>query len=171
MPAVDLDVIAIIISACALLLTWRNRRTAVRALRLSEAQEDRRKPSLQVRVDDLVGWINADGDRCAGVNIMLTNDSDRDGSVTRVQMNVHFAGDAPGVVQVNPLPSQVPPAQSGHPLDVPQNIRANSSASGWIAFRTRAASTRTPIDNYILVVEDSRGPIVNTVVWPLRELL
>lgn len=156
------------LSLAALFVSLLNRRTSVRALLLSEAQEQRRAPALVIRVDDHVAWNTAAGDRYVGVSVLLTNSSDRDGSVTRASLHVRHADGI--VIQVPSSSGPLPPGPVSVALPMPCNLSGNSSASGWLIFHTQTASRGPLIDDYTLVVDDSRALVEHIPIWPLREL-
>lgn len=160
---------SLVLAACALVISLVNARTAKKALAVADAQEQRRNAAVRCQVEDMVGWVR-DGQRYAAVKVLLTNASDRDGSVTRVSFDVHYAGQPPMILQLSPTADALFETLEGDRLVLPLNLSANSSALGWVAFRIDATSAGRRVDDYELAVTDSRGPVARTTVWPLREL-
>lgn len=146
----------------AIVLGLHARATAGAALEISRRQEARRESRLDLYVNDTASWRTAGGsDRLLGVNLLLTNPSDRETSLTAAEMRMTYAVD--GRLATVIIPSSVKPPQELRPgelvpLTLPLRLGANEATSGWLAFFVPAAITvGRAIERYDICVRDLHG--------------
>jgi hypothetical protein len=161
-----------IIALGSLLVSWSNRRTARKALALSERQEERRAARLDVDLIEAVSWRDADpaGSRWIGVHIRAVNPTDRDGSIIAADLHVTYT--TPGgtllVVKV-PNSSDVRPPMP-QPLALPVPLSANGGVQGWLMFELKSGLTGGgAIDRYSVLLRDGRGISKEVEAWALKE--
>jgi len=157
---------SVVLSGLAILIALAfglsTRKTAKRALELSERQEARRESRLDVRLNDSVAWRrSSNGDRVLGFNIVVSNPSDRASAITRVELRISYSVD--GVVNAVKVPSvSVGDLDAPRPdvdsLDPPARLDANDAVSGWCLFRLSDELLGDyPADRYEVVIRDVHG--------------
>jgi hypothetical protein len=163
-----------IIAAFALLVTFSNRRTARKALGLSQRQEERRAARLDLSLTDGISWRPVGGGcRWIGVQVLAVNPTDRDGSLVAADLHVTYtleSGDGV-VVKVPHGAAGVTLPEGITALDIPTPLQANGAVSGWLMFKLDdALIADRAIERYDAVVRDSRGPVETVQAWGLREI-
>lgn len=152
-----------VVAGLALLVSLSNRRTARRALRLSERQEERRSPGLDLSLIEAVSWRPARGVKFCGIGmqVLAINPSDRDGALVGVDLHLTYTTPTGIITTV-----KVPHGPRGmaipeviEPLEIPAALPVNGAVSGWLVFKIDDGLTGGgPIDCFEAVVRDSRGP-------------
>lgn len=168
---ISIAVASAVIALGSLLVSLSNRRTARRALRLSERQEERRAARLDVDLIEGVSWRGVDpkAPRWIGMNMRAVNPTDRGGSIVAADLHVAYATPA-GVLIVVKVPHaadarpDLPP-----PLVLPASLPANGGLQGWLMFELKPGLVAGPIDRYSVVLSDGRGISKEVHVWALRE--
>ncbi len=164
-----------LVAFLALILGLANRRTAREALRLSQRQEERRSPRLDLSLLDALSWRPVGTEsRVLGAKILAVNPTDRDGALVEIDLHVTY-GSSVGVVTTVKVPhggDEVRLPEPMRPLDVPSRLAANDAITGWLAFNLHNELTGgRPIDRVEIVVRDSRGVVEHLSVWNLREVV
>jgi hypothetical protein len=77
---------SIVISGLALVISIRNRSTAIRALDLSERQEARRLIPFEVYLAEALRWPRADGTVLHGTSVRLSNPADRPAAIVAAEL-------------------------------------------------------------------------------------
>ncbi len=163
-----------IIAAFALLVAFSNRRTARKALKLSEGQEERRGARLDLSLIDGISWRPAGGScRWIGMQVLAVNPTDRDGSLVAADLHVTYTLESGDGIVI-----KVPHGVAGvtlpggiTALDIPTRLQANGAVSGWLMFKLDdALIADRAIERYDAVIRDSRGPVETVQAWGLREI-
>lgn len=166
-------VASVVIAAVALLVALSNRRTAKRALELSERQEARREARLDLSLKEAVSW-RPSGRACRwiGVRVLAVNPTDRDGSL--IAADLHITYRIPGgrelVVKIPHGGDDEALAERMEPLlEIPVSLPSNGAAAGWLMFKIGDALIGdAAIERYDVVLHDSRGPVERVEPWVLR---
>jgi hypothetical protein len=143
----------------ALVLGLSNRRTARRALALSERQEARRESPIDIYLNTSSGWRRAAArDRLLGFHLVISNPSDRPTSIVSAELHLTYStGQVLTTVKVPPLASlaQDAPAPDVDPVALPLRLDANDSVSGWFVFQLQdeLVASRS-IEGYAVVLRD-----------------
>jgi hypothetical protein len=169
------SVASAIIAAFALLVAFSNRKTAKKALRLSERQEERRAARVDLSLTDGISWRPAGGGcRWIGMQVLAVNPTDRDGSLVAADLHVTYtlaSGDAV-VVKVPHGAGGVTLPEGITALDIPTRLQANGAVTGWLMFKLDDALIGDgTIERYDAVIRDSRGPMEAVQAWVLREIV
>ncbi|QXC60552.1 hypothetical protein KSP35_19860 [Aquihabitans sp. G128] len=165
-------VVSAVMASCSLLLGLSTRSTARRALGVSEAQEARRDPKLHLELLDGVAWRTR-GVRNFALKVLATNPTDRDGTLTRVELRLTYKGRDDHVLTVQ-IPATIalpdcPPEFVA--LPVPTAMPANGAVAGSYLFRVDDEVTSgRPVERFELHVTDSRGIVKSVVTAALREV-
>lgn len=139
-----------------------NRRTAKRALAISERQEARRESRLDIYLIDSRAQRRGDKrDRIIGFEVRISNPSDSPNSAVAVELRLTYLIDGtPMAVKLQADRSlqfsTETPGASG--LDLPAALESNGARSGWLLYRVDDVLTApAQIDRYELVVQDVHG--------------
>lgn len=162
-----LDYAAVAIAGLALAFTCvigvLNRRTATRALELSERQEARRNSELDLYLIAVTSRRReTDGDRVLEFHVQVTNPADRASSVVAAELHVTYSV-ASGVMTTVKFPHAVDTADDlatpgVSPLQLPARLDANDALAGWLRFRLGGEMMLgREIDRYDLVIRDVHG--------------
>lgn len=144
----------------ALMVSLANRRTAKKALSLSEAQEERRAARLDLSLDESVAWrADSGGGRYVGMKVTAVNASDRDGALVRADLHVTYESTA-GHSHLVKIPhtgdASIP--GRGESLRLPASLANNGALSGWLVFEIAPGLLGGGhASRYDAVVSDSRG--------------
>jgi hypothetical protein len=166
--------ISVGISAGAFILSLLNRRTANRALRISLAQEERRIARLDLQLMEQASYRPKGADyRWVLAQVLIINRSDRDGSIIRAELKVGYLTGADIRVDTH-IPHTILPNQTQigvEPLQIPVPVKANDAKSGWFTFKINDSLVQpNRVDEYAMLVYDSRGPIESAQLWAMREI-
>ena len=136
-----LDYTSLGISGLSLLVAFvfglRNRSIAKRALQLSQEQEARRHVELAAYVQQAVSWREPSRRRrVLGVNLLVTNASDRPTAVVNASMRVTCTLDGMETSVMVPHNEAVQKAgvDTVVPLSLPQKLDPNSAVMAWLTF-------------------------------------
>jgi hypothetical protein len=128
----------------AFALSIFNLRTSRLALRISEAQESRRKPSIASYLQDAYITVGTNPSaRVYAVLVSLSNKSDNDNGIASTALQLTYAkkGGSEFTVKVGPehqAPSFFSDKSTKH-LQVPFRIDAHQTVSGWAFFAVENA--------------------------------
>lgn len=164
-----------VIAAIALLVSLSNRKTAKRALDLSERQEARRAAHLDLSLREAISWRPAGRtSRWIGVHVLAVNPTDRDGSLIAADLHITYTIPS-GAVMVVKIPHSAKDAAMPEgiaPLKMPTPLPSNGAAAGWLIFKVDDALIGdAAIERYDAVLRDSRGPVESVQPWVLREIV
>jgi hypothetical protein len=162
-----------LIALAALWVALANRATAVRALRLSQRQEDRRTAVLDVSLVQGLSWRPDGGDRWVCLDILAVNPADRDGTIVRADLHVTYTAPGGDVLVVKVPHGGTVPAwpEQVTPLVLPAGVAANGALAGWLVFRLAPGLVADgTIERLDAVLRDSRGLVETVQAWGLREL-
>jgi hypothetical protein len=176
--ASDISTLSTIASAAAawiaLALSILNARTSRRALRLSEQQEARRKPSLAVYLQE--GLVSTNPQRDARIYALLlsvSNRSDNNNSVAEATLHLTYSRPETGEFTVKfAVASDVPPPfeRNQVSLPVPKRIDAHQAISGWYYFCVDSAIlSNARIERTIVMLRDTYGNEIAAEPLILRE--
>jgi hypothetical protein len=142
----SIQILAAIASATAawmaLLLSVLNLFTSRRALRISERQEARRKPSVATYLQD--GYVSAEpSQRVYAVMISLSNRSDNNNGIAQATLLLTYITPSGTQVTLKVGAESKPPTifskNSANHLQVPIRIDAHQTVSGWCFFAVDGA--------------------------------
>jgi hypothetical protein len=140
----------------------RNRSTAKRALELSEQQEARRTPRLDLRLLESVAWRGiGTTPRILGFNVVVANPTDRQSALVRAELHLTYTINA--VVTTVKVPQAAPESLDHVPEQVsqtplPARLDAGDAVSGWFLFSCDDDLTGgSPIDRYDFVLRDTHA--------------
>jgi hypothetical protein len=157
------DYASVIIAGLALVtasaLGLSTRRTAERALELSERQEARRESRLDLYLHHSRSWRRPSfEDRLLGFNVQIANPSDRANAVVRAELHVTYS--VKGVIATVKVPRLSDSRSADARLDLeliqlPARLGENDAVSGWLLFRVKDALTEQQrVDRYEVVIRD-----------------
>ncbi|NYF56567.1 hypothetical protein HDA35_002398 [Micromonospora purpureochromogenes] len=170
-----IPVVSAVIAVTALVVSILNRRTANKALRLSIAQEERRIARLDLQLMEQISWRPKGADyRWVLAQVLIVNRSDRDGSITKAELRVGYLTVAGARLDVHLphtiLPDQIQPGVES--IKIPVLVKANDAISGWLSFKVKNDLTDgRRVEEYAVLVYDSRGPIESSHLWAMREIV
>jgi hypothetical protein len=156
--------------------SWRSRRLAVRALSISESQEQRRQPQLTIYMVD--GYRRYLPDKqLFGFLISVSNPTDINNSLVHAELQVTYVL-AKEVKAVCRTPHEqlvaeiVPDATSrlANVFSLPVRIDAHQTAAGWFVFSldNKVIGGKT-IDAHRIILEDSHGVSSRTEPLSVRD--
>jgi hypothetical protein len=158
----------------ALVLSIINARTSRRALRLSEQQEARRKPSLAVYLQE--GFVSPSPQRDARIYALLlsvSNKSDNNNSVAEATLHLTYSKPELRELTVKFVATMdvLPPFQRNQAsLPIPTRIDAHQAISGWYYFCVDDAILDSArVERTIIVLRDTHGNEIAAEPLILRE--
>ena len=138
-------------------------RSAHRAIRLAEQQELRRRPVLLLYlVDGYVHRHSADDSRFYAFLISISNRSDADNAIARLDLRISYRTSANfcAAVDIPAGATQAAPfgGQGQATVRVPLRIDAHQTMTGWVHFEIKNALLRDcNVDYYTILVTDTHG--------------
>lgn len=148
-----------LISWIGVLCTYKSYRLSARAIQLSEKQDERRQPILNLYLEKSYR-LRTNGDFFYIFLISVSNQSDSDNSIVRIDLKIKYntVSNLPTAVDI-PLVSQhinIPEENYHSPLDIPTKINAHHTIAGRASFRISADMLKgCSVNSYAIVVEDS----------------
>jgi hypothetical protein len=157
----------------AVLVSWKNARTAGRNSRLAEKQELRRRPTLVSYLAD--GYSEAKDDRrILGFSVSISNPSDTNNSIAQIELALSYTTST-GVFMTMKIPSSgLASTTVGNVkmLEPPVKVDAHQSVAGWVFFEIKNELIKgCRLDNYILQFQDSHGDVNSLEQVIMRELI
>ena len=149
--------------------------TSRRALKLAELQDLRRKANLAVYLSEGFSKYE-EKQRTLSFLISVTNRSDSDDSISRVELQVDYvlANGTVAAVRFPPLPPVVPDGDEsgGVPLGCPQNIDAHKTVEGWLLFRYPIEMLEgRQVESYSILVQNSEGFVTALEHATIKEII
>lgn len=158
----------------ALVLSIVNARTSRRALRLSEQQEARRKPSLAVYLQE--GFVSPSPQRDARIYALLlsvSNKSDNNNSVAEAALHLTYSKPDTRQLTVKFVATMgvLPPFQRNQAsLPIPTRIDAHQAISGWYYFCVDDVILNgARVERTVIVLRDTHGNEISAEPLILRE--
>ncbi len=153
------DAVVAVMAVAAFIVAVGSYRVSSRALRLSEQQEQRKRPRLFPRLLDSHFENLTEGGRVYSFWLSVANPTDSDNAIAQIEMHLRYLIDDDVSITVKLPPSSVRVCASmgDRPrLIAPSRIAAHDTASGWYDFVIKPAmlSGRT-IEGYQIVLTDS----------------
>jgi hypothetical protein len=152
-----------------------NRRTAKRALEISERQEARRDSSLSLHLNESVSWRSQSrGERLLGFHVIATNPTDRPTSLVASELRLTYTVD--GILTTVKVPSASDVGSTSLPasivpLEIPTRVDANDAVIGWFLFRIDDQLTNGRIvERYDFVLREVHGIEETLQVTVFREV-
>jgi hypothetical protein len=168
-PRFWISVGSLAVAALAAFNSWRARLFAARALSISEAQEQRRRPQL--------GIYQADGYRrhlpnrqLFGFLVSVSNPTDTNNSVVQAELQVTYPLDG-GIEAICRVPHNRGLAETGsgpseraaNVFSFPARIDAHQTVAGWLMFSIDHTLIKgRTIDSHRIILEDSHGETAET---------
>lgn len=144
----------------AALFAWRSARTADRALEIAQSDYRERHAGLAAYLIDGIAWDDDDKDRLVAFACSVSNAASSPLSVARVDLHLHVVTDDGTATRIvlAPQSSGAPAIWDLKALQIPLNLDAKATASGWLGFKipTRVSDTMT-IDKYEVTFQSSTG--------------
>jgi hypothetical protein len=173
-PAVLIGTASAIAAWLALILSLVNVRRSRRALRLSERQEERRKPSLVVYLQEGFTSANAQpGIRVYALLLSVSNRSDNNNAVAEAILHLTYSKQRDNELTVKFLAKTeipIPFQRALTRLSLPTRIDAHQTISGWYFFCVDNAILQgAKVERTIVVLRDSHGNEVTIEPMLLRE--
>lgn len=168
------DLLSIMISVVAVLVSLglglSSRRTARRALRISERAEARLMPHFDLYLQDAAVWTSPrDATREYGVHLRITNPTDLPTAVVVAELHISYSrADHTAAVKV---PTANAPQFVGDidTIELPRSLQANDATSGWMIFHVpEELLSKTDVQRYDLEVRDVHDVIrsVQILMFP-----
>jgi hypothetical protein len=168
-PKLWVSVLAFLASGWSAFNSWQSRRVALRALSISEKQEQRRQPLLAIYMAD--GYRRYLPDKqLFGFLVSVTNPTDINNSVAQAELQLTYVlgNEIKAFCRVphSPALAEVTVDANGHSATVfalPFRIDAHQTVAGWLIFSlaNNVIAGRT-IDAYRIILEDSHGAPMTT---------
>jgi hypothetical protein len=174
-PRVWISALALLVSMCSAVVSWRSAKNAARALAISQRQEERRQPQLSVHLFN--GYRRLVPKRqLFGFLVSISNPTDIDNSVARAELEVTYLleNDVKAVCRIQHNPTlredtaddALPPTV----LALPARIDAHQTISGLLLFSLdNDVIRRATIDAHRLILEDTHGASTSTDSIMVRE--
>jgi hypothetical protein len=158
----------------ALVLSIINARTSRRALRLSEQQEARRKPSLAVYLQEgLVSPSPQQDARIYAFLLSVSNRSDNNNSVAEATLHLTYSkpqGRELTVKFIAKMEVPRPFQRNQTSLPIPTRIDAHQAISGWYFFCVdNAILNGARVERTVVVLRDTHGNEISAEPLILRE--
>jgi hypothetical protein len=159
-PKVWISVFSVFVAVWAAWNSTRSRRIALCAFELSEQQEKRRQPRIEIHFVDGFRKRLAEKD-LFGFFIRVTNRSDTNNTISVAELQITYLLD--GRIRAScRIPQAVKPEVSGSPLKnqlvAPLRIDAHQSIEGWVNFAVdRTILNGKTVDTQKLLLLDSNG--------------
>jgi hypothetical protein len=174
-PRIWISALALLVSICSAVISWRSARNAARALAISQRQEERRQPQLGIHLFN--GYRRLVPKRqLFGFLVSVSNPTDIDNSIVRAELQVTYLleGDAKAVCRIQHNPTlredTVDNALPPNVFALPARIDAHQTVSGWLLFSLdNDVFRKATIDAHSLILEDTHGVSTNTDSIMVRE--
>lgn len=156
------------------MLSIINTRTSRRALKLSERQEERRKPSLAAHLHEGFTAFSPSLDaRIYAVLLSVRNTSDNNNSIADASLYITYTRLEGGPFRIKvtaKLELPTPFQQAQNPLLIPVRIDAHQVISGWYFFSVDSAILRDArVERTLIVLRDTYGNEISIEPMILRE--
>ncbi len=176
-PQWSLELIIAIASAvaaiAAALFAWRSGRTAERALEIAQSDHRERHAGFAAYLIDGIAWDDDDQDRLVAFACSVSNASSSPISIARVDLHLHVVTDDGTATRIvlAPQSSGAPTIWDLKALQIPLNLDAKATASGWLGFKipTRVSDTMT-IDKYEVVFQRASGERESVEMYLLQRI-
>lgn len=153
-----LSILAAIAALGSAYWAWSSARSARRALAISEEDAATRKEALSAYLINALRWDH-ESEGYISFSCSYTNRSSNPTTVERIELVIHgFAMDGNGSsVRVNPEAS-APENSRFTPLDLPLNLTARTTSTGWLNFKLpKLWISQFIVDKYELVATTWSG--------------
>lgn len=158
------DTLAAVVAAGAAVASaiyaWQGSRTAKRALRIAEQDHKERHAGLAAYLIDGRVCEGSEGEELVAFACSISNTANAPLSITRTDLHVHVFDDAGKTSEIILQPSArgIPSIWDLPALELPLNLGARSTASGWLCYRLPARVVQAlSIDKYEVVILSSSG--------------
>lgn len=154
----------------ALAFGWLNHRTSERALRLAQANAQRRLPVLVPYLIDATAYTSADAPRIIDIVLSLSNPSDSPNTLARAELAItHIVRDYAAAQLLIPALFDDKPSV-GAALSIPCRIDAHTTVAGRLRFTVpKGLVDPRQVRAYDLQLSDSQGAVVSFEIQLLRE--
>ena len=153
-----LDIVTVIVAIAAFAVSLASLWLSSRALRLSEKQERRRQPLLIPHLLDSHFEALADGAKLYSFSISVTNPSDSDNAIARVELFLRYYLEDETLMTVRlPVEDGIRGDEEVRGrLSVPARIGAHDTISGWVFFAVKPLVLHgRVVDGYQLALIDT----------------
>ena len=166
--------VSVMLATGSLLVALSSRRTSRKALRLSERQETRREPRLDLTLNEAISVrASRQGKRTICADLLAVNPTDRDGSVLTADLHVCYRTSAgvAFVVKVAHDSSGVGIPKFVSPMELPLRLPANDGRRVWAVFQLGDDLLGGgAVDGYEIVLHDARGVRSSVSPWILKDM-
>ena len=167
------SVVAASASIISAISAWRNARTARANLKMVKLEFEERHDLLTGSLIDNVYWDSPDGNRIVSFACSYTNTANSASTVSRLELLVHTIDeDGTQITTVlDPSTNTKPHNDAIQKLNIPLNLQARTTASGWILFLLpKYIVQKKKIDSYEIKATTSNQKSVSMDCYLLREL-
>lgn len=173
-PKLWISVLSLAVAIWAALNSTRSRNVATRALAISEQQEQRRQPRLEINILDCYRQSFTSHQLFAFL-VSITNPSDVNNSISLAELQLGYVMD--GGIKMkcrmphDAKPSILPGTDSSAAIAVPSRIDAHQTTKGWLYFviDNGLLNGRTVEGQTILVV-DTHGNVAEATSILVKEI-
>ena len=168
-----LEIITRVAAWLALLLSLFGIIISLRALRIQEQQEDRRKPFLVPYLQDgYVGYIS-DG-RVYAFLLSVSNPADSDNSVASLDLRLTYKKQSSYQMNIKVRSDSTLDkfflGSSGHSLLTPSRVDAHQTVSGWVFFMVEESILKgTIVEGHTILIIDAHGIVTQIEPILIRE--
>jgi len=175
-PAFWISVVSVCLAGWSAYNSWRSRHLSARALSISEKQEDRRQPRLEIYLAD--GYrTQLPNKKIFGFMISVMNPSDINNSIAIAELRVGYliGEDNKAVCRLPHNPGFAnrdsgSPSSSANIFSIPARVDAHQTVSGWLFFAIEnSVLGGGSIDSHTICLTDSHGTVTETEPIALRE--
>lgn len=170
------NLLPLVISAVAVVASLAigllNHCTARRAINIAERAEGRRSPHFGIHVHDSTVWQQPCGTtRKYGVYVQFANPTDLPTAIVMADLHITYSMKNRLTTVKVPIIESPTLGQEITVFDLPQPLKANTAASGWLIFHVPEELIGDyAIDRYDIVVRDVHDVIASTQITIFREV-
>lgn len=163
-PKVWIPALSLVIASWAAFNSWQSRRIAIRALAISERQEERRQPQLGIYLTNGYRRLLPDK-QLFGFLVSVSNPTDINNSIAQAELQITYTleRDIKAVSRLAHNP-QLAVAVNGSQANavnifsLPARVDAHQTTAGWLLFAVNNAQVgEKTIDSHRIILEDSHG--------------
>jgi hypothetical protein len=175
-PSFWVSVVAAFFAGLSAINSWHSRRIARHALAISQKQEDRRQPHLEIYFAD--GYRRYLPDKqIFGFMLSVMNRSDSNNSIAMAELRVEYliGENHKGNCRVAHNGEVAEQAENGQTkraklFSIPERVDAHQTVAGWLFFAldSKIISGKT-IDRHTIILTDSHGAVSETEPIAVKE--
>lgn len=159
-PLTLVNLVASIVAIFSALAAWRSSKAARENLRMAKIDFEEKHDFIRAQLVDSVTWQSQQGDRIASFACNYSNAANAPNTLARLELIVSaINSNGTSITVVLDPTSEITITHRGFPqLNVPLNLAARSTVSGWVSFKLPAYLVETKrIDKYQISATTSSG--------------